>query len=691
MALIEISHLTKTYKTSKRTTNVLNDVSFSLPSSGLIVLLGKSGSGKSTLLNIIGGIDKPSKGSVVFSRHSDSSGHDPYKKRKPISFIFQHYHLLENETPLYNIMLPALIQGMNKKTAEEQARELTKLFNIEEGILKKETKFLSGGEKERIAILRALITNPQVILADEPTGALDSGNAIKTMDILKKASKTKLVLLVTHNKNLANQYADRIITLSDGKITNDETINSENEEPHYSKVNPHYKNDWTSTIINHNFKKRLKRNVVSMLGLTISLCFCYLLFGFSTKSESAIQEISKKHFDYGSGVINKEIRTVANENSISLVRTLKPDLKDIDEIQNKFPEFEIMPNYDAVFNSGTLYLGNAECNEIHSAFVLNFEPTSINSSLIINGKIPPNLAWNDVIINKKAYEFLNNDISKINLHYKVIKENKYSISREEKIVDYFEIEEKLNVICVVDEFDFLATPKIYFNYSEIDSLLEDYLLENLSEYKSENISWKDKVVNAAVGDELSSYSVRCFLKDYRYSDKVEELNEYLNNEIKLENDSLAIKEALFSLTTAAGVGLDIFLVISLIGSVLILGVFSFSAYNDDKMESSILSCLGARNYEIVSIFTSESLIVVFLSFLLSTVLSTFIQNPLCLLLEKLVFIPNLIQIPFKSFLGIRGLLPISIFSIMTLVTLLFTSLPILVTKSISIKKELSDL
>ena len=214
MSLIQVLNLTKTYKISGRNVNVLKDITLELPQSGLIVILGKSGSGKSTLLNIIGGIDKPTSGGVNFSLKRKGEKFSNFDR----SFIFQHYHLLENETPLDNVMLPALIQGYDKKFAEVQARELIKSFGLDESILKKETRFLSGGEKERIAILRSLITDPKLILADEPTGALDKNNAIKTMKILKNASKKRLVLLVTHNKELAKKYADRIITIADGKI-----------------------------------------------------------------------------------------------------------------------------------------------------------------------------------------------------------------------------------------------------------------------------------------------------------------------------------------------------------------------------------------------------------------------------------------------------------------------------------------
>ena len=682
MSLIQVLNLTKTYKISGKSVAVLKDINLKLPQSSLIVILGKSGSGKSTLLNIIGGIDKPTSGGVIFSLERKSKK----KTNFDISFIFQHYHLLENETPLYNVMLPALIQGYDKKFSETQARELIKSFELDEKTLNKETRFLSGGEKERIAILRSLITNPKLILADEPTGALDKNNAIKTMNILKNASKNKLVLLVTHNKELALKYADRIITISNGRIVDDKTINDTSQEVFYSDIKRNRKNNWASSIVNHNFKKRLKRNIVSIVGMTISLVFCYLLFGFSTNSTKAINNASTKHFDYGTSTVSKEYKTESNS-SVTLVKTVRPEEDELDDIKTKFPIFEFMLNYDAVFDSGELYLGNEINKEIRNSYVYDFSNKSVDEDLILTGNIPSYYCWNDVVVNKKAAELIKDK----EIHFKVSYENKIEMNNGSPIIDYFEVEEEINILAVVDELDFLSTPKMYFDYQKIDELFNSFELENLSDVKEANISWKQYIGESTSYDDIGSFSLRCFLTDISKKEMIEQLSKYLEDDIKLSNDSLTIKEALSSLTMAATVGLDVFLIIALIGSVLILGVFSFSAYNDDKKESSILSCLGAKDSEVVGIFVSESLIIVFLSFIFSTVFSWIIQKPINLLLKRLLDISNLINIPIGSYLGIKGFLPLMIFLLSMFVTIVFTSIPILINKKISLKKELSDL
>ena len=161
--------------------------------------------------------------------------------------------------------------------------------------------------------------------------------------------------------------------------------------------------------------------------------------------------------------------------------------------------------------------------------------------------------------------------------------------------------------------------------------------------------------------------------------------------MKITNDSLSIKEALTSLTTAATIGLDVFLFISLVGSILILCVFSYSAYSDDKKESAILTCLGAKNSEVVGIFTTETLIVTILSFIFSTILSFVLQPPLNKFLGMLLDLEDLIKIPFSEYLGVKGLLPVGIFVIINFVALSFSYISISINKKLSVKKELSDL
>ena len=216
MAFFKLLNISKKYQNQ----TVLDDISFSLPRNGLIVIKGKSGCGKSTLLNIIFGIVKPDKGKILINNKNITKLKDKDFSSfhtNVISFIYQHYNLIENLSALENVMIPLLIKGEKINKAKTKAIELFDRFNIL--YLKDQlVSHLSGGEKQRIAILRSLITDCPIILADEPTGALDAHNKIIVMDMLKIVSLNHLVIMVSHDESLVSRYADKIICLAGGKI-----------------------------------------------------------------------------------------------------------------------------------------------------------------------------------------------------------------------------------------------------------------------------------------------------------------------------------------------------------------------------------------------------------------------------------------------------------------------------------------
>lgn len=224
MDMIKTGKLNKYFnKNRKNEIHVINDIEVSLPDKGLVVLLGPSGSGKTTLLNVLGGLDKV-KGEIMFNDIKI----DKYKvskwdeiRNQHIGYIFQNYLLLEQLSVYENIRLTLNMVGITDK--DEIDKRITYLLEAVglKNYKKRKAGMLSGGQQQRVAIARALAKNPQVIIADEPTGNLDSKNTIEVMNIIKKIAETKLVLLVTHERELATAYATRIIELQDGKIVDD--------------------------------------------------------------------------------------------------------------------------------------------------------------------------------------------------------------------------------------------------------------------------------------------------------------------------------------------------------------------------------------------------------------------------------------------------------------------------------------
>lgn len=222
--MLSVRNLRKVY-TSKKAEEVvaLNNVSIEFPETGFVFLLGKSGSGKSTLLNAIGGLDKFDGGEIIIkgksSKDFSQADFDSYRNTF-IGFIFQEYNILENFTVAKNLALALELQG--KKADKEEVMKLLNQVEMQNYANRKPNE-LSGGQKQRVAIARALIKNPEIIMADEPTGALDSNTGKQVMDTLKELSKTKLVIVVSHDREFAEYYGDRIIELKDGKILHDTT------------------------------------------------------------------------------------------------------------------------------------------------------------------------------------------------------------------------------------------------------------------------------------------------------------------------------------------------------------------------------------------------------------------------------------------------------------------------------------
>ena len=220
--MLSIKNLVKVYKTKGGAeVRALDDVSVDFPEKGMVFLLGKSGSGKSTLLNVAGGLDKPDRGEVIVkgksSKSFSSSDFDSYRNTY-VGFVFQEYNILDEFNIEQNIALALQLQG--KKNDKEAVNNLLKQVDLT-GLGKRKPNTLSGGQKQRVAIARALIKEPEIIMADEPTGALDSNTGKQVFDTLKKLSADKLVIVVSHDREFAEQYADRIIELKDGKILSD--------------------------------------------------------------------------------------------------------------------------------------------------------------------------------------------------------------------------------------------------------------------------------------------------------------------------------------------------------------------------------------------------------------------------------------------------------------------------------------
>ena len=221
--MLELKGICKRYVTQSFTQVALDNVSLSFRDNEFVAILGPSGSGKTTMLNVIGGLDHFDSGDLLIDGISTKDFHDrdwdAYRNNR-IGFVFQSYNLIPHQTILENVELALTLTGVGHAERRQRAREALEKVGLGEHVDKRPSQ-LSGGQMQRVAIARALINDPEIVLADEPTGALDSTTSVQVMDLLKDVARDRLVIMVTHNPELAYQYATRIVNLADGKITDD--------------------------------------------------------------------------------------------------------------------------------------------------------------------------------------------------------------------------------------------------------------------------------------------------------------------------------------------------------------------------------------------------------------------------------------------------------------------------------------
>lgn len=221
--MLELKNINKSYRTGDFVQYALKNVNLKFRKCEFVAILGSSGSGKTTLLNILGGLDRYDSGDLIINNKSTKKFKNvewDYYRNNCIGFIFQSYNLISHISVLENVEMSLILSGYKKKDRKEKALLALEKVGLKDHAYKKPNQ-LSGGQMQRVAIARALVNDPEIILADEPTGALDSVTSLQIMELIKEIAKDKLVIMVTHNKELAESYANRIIELKDGEILSD--------------------------------------------------------------------------------------------------------------------------------------------------------------------------------------------------------------------------------------------------------------------------------------------------------------------------------------------------------------------------------------------------------------------------------------------------------------------------------------
>lgn len=299
--MLQIRDICKEYRTGSLVQKALNQVSLNLRDNEFVAILGPSGSGKTTLLNIIGGLDRYDSGDLIINgistkKYKDRDW-DSYRNHT-IGFVFQSYNLIPHQTILSNVELALTISGIGKSERRERAKKALDQVGLGEQVHKKPNQ-LSGGQMQRVAIARALVNDPEILLADEPTGALDSETSVQVMELLKEVARDRLVVMVTHNPELAHEYATRIVNLKDGKIRSDSDPFMVNEQelakPEHKNMGKASMSFLTALSLSfNNLKTKKARTLLTSFAGSIGIIGIALILALSTGVNDYIKQIEEE-------------------------------------------------------------------------------------------------------------------------------------------------------------------------------------------------------------------------------------------------------------------------------------------------------------------------------------------------------------------------------------------------------------
>ncbi len=624
MGTINVQNLNKSYYIDKDEYKVLKDLSVSFNSGEFVAIYGESGSGKSTLMNVLGGLDIFQSGDITIDEDSitefTSKSMDYYRNRK-IGFVFQEFNLLESLKVIDNVTIPMSIAGLNEKQAKKRAKELLIRVGLKSQI-KKKVNQLSGGQKQRVAIARALANDPEIILADEPTGALDSKTTVEILELLQSISKEgKLIVAITHSEKVS-EYASRVVHLVNGKIENDNGIDS-----NFDKLNKEveFKKDYSKLGLRKAFKiakanlfsKKVRTFFVALgvsLGITGSIVITSI-------SEDMINQVDKQISGFTSdpSIVNGAVYSEAEmgmsstDDSLLAIESLAKDFEGYVEANperflGKFIEFQDKEvetqGFEEIISAD--YSKNAEYSVSFGENVTGSNQAVFTGSIDRVVSLAEENGATDLIGFDELIFFQPDKSNETYIKLKDLLEE-YVIGSEVEVEGIDGSIEKFTIVGSLDLTSFsLSATQLFAPYS-LNKELFDYHESN--GYKSMYFVTFDSEKNATAFIEKTSSVQSLFdgvdtgYKDYKF--------------INIDNRAL-----LSFITTIVNLIRNVFLVligVSLVVSVFMVNVIVYISTIERKIEIGTLRAIGAKKKDIQSIFISEGIILGLISFVLAVI------------------------------------------------------------------------
>lgn len=625
MNLLELKDVSKYYKLKgSEKFYALKHINIALKEGELVSIIGESGSGKSTLMNLIGGLDSNFSGELVVNgrdiKKLRKKEVDKYRKNE-VGFIFQSFNLIGHLSVLDNVTIAMTLSNIKKRERVQRAKEILDELGLEKHIDKKPNQ-LSGGQKQRVAIARALINNPEIIIADEPTGSLDSKTTMHVLEILKDiANKGKLVIMVTHSEHVAAS-SSRIVKIADGKIIdNKEILKLHNVNNGEMKVNIN-KQKQNLNIISSiklalvNMKEKFSRNLLVSIGSSIGIMSIILMLSFGNGIKNYFNNTMNSYVN--PLVIEVNMPNEENENVDLNVATIqRPDInstkpfeeKDVDALSKMQNVSAVERGYTVISMGVNTLIYNNKGNNLMKVSTIS---TNITPSNIGKGSLPKE---GELLINKAISDKLGEDIvgKKVSLHILV---NSKVLTR-----DFI-----VSGIYTTNSGDLTAVMKsVYLNYSDLQRI-----------YSDNNYTLKPNVVYVSATNSNYTAGIKERIKELGYSESSQELMASMFNQM--------IDILTYVLSGIAAISLAV-------SVIMIIVVMHISVVERTK-EIGIIKAIGAREKDIRRIFVSEAFLIGVFSGLLGLIGAYFISRGINVMSNKL-FKVNLVLI--RRLYGILGI------------------------------------
>lgn len=673
--MLRIRNVTKSYKFGDNKIKVLDNINIDFKKGELVFVLGKSGSGKSTLLNAIASLIDIDSGNI-FLDNLDITKFSSLElcnyRNNMIGYIYQDYHLIEYMSLIDNVKLGCTISN-NNSNVDYLLKKLN-IYNKRNYLVNR----LSGGEKQRGAIVRALINNPEIILCDEPTGALDSYNGHIIMDILKEISRDKLVIVVSHDEELAVEYADRIIRISDGKVLYDK-IDSNDKFRKIRRNKIHFSSILKLAIQNLKLKKG--RTLFTSIALSLGFLCLLLVLNLSTSFNRVIKEtesdivsiipISVSNMDYK--INNKEVRKsdemIIYKDNLSYIHRNKISLdyinylNNIDEIKYMSYDYDISfplisdnyynvdNNYMKMIPDSSFISNNYEIlcgNGIESEYDILLKVDSYNN---VNGDILDLFGINsdisyDKLIGRKIRVIVNDDYYVKNGDYYYINSDKKQMYDKSYIT--------LNIVGIVREIEVVDDNSYFYYHNDLINRILDInkgskiVLEQMNSDKMVINNFNDKeMLLSYLGYNTLPNNINIYVDNLvdkgKVLKKLDEYNDKFEDIVYIDNISDTIN-VIQDMINIISIILIIFSLTSIIISSLMIFILTNNRVSESVREIGIFRCLGARKTDVRRLFNLENIIIGIISSIIGIVLIYILKIPINSVLSMILFDNNIFNV-----------------------------------------------